>query len=93
MLNRREALKGAVAAISLIALPASSIAEFAITPSHTVKGIFLGNDAFIPEMWVRESLTSLEESMVMSNIVHRDFTEQLAHWRGQLRQYNDQIET
>jgi hypothetical protein len=31
------------------------------------------NASYIPEMWVNESLMILEESMVMSNLVHRDF--------------------
>ena len=34
------------------------------------------NDAFIPEMWANESLVILEESMVMCNLVHRDFENQ-----------------
>ena len=31
------------------------------------------NDAYIPEMWANESLMILDESMVMANLVHRDF--------------------
>jgi hypothetical protein len=31
------------------------------------------NDAFIPERWAQEGLAILEESMVMANLVHRDF--------------------
>jgi len=30
-------------------------------------------DAFIPELWARESLAILEENMVLGNLVHRDF--------------------
>lgn len=32
------------------------------------------NDALIPELWAQESLAVLEESMVMANLVHRDFS-------------------
>lgn len=35
------------------------------------------NDAYIPEMWANESLMILEESMVMSNLVHRDFEDEV----------------
>ena len=32
------------------------------------------NDALIPELWAQESLSILEENMVMANLVHRDFS-------------------
>lgn len=31
------------------------------------------NDAFIPELWAQEGLAILEENMVIANLVHRDF--------------------
>lgn len=36
------------------------------------------NDALIPELWAQESLAILEESMVMGNLVHRDFEDEFA---------------
>jgi len=36
------------------------------------------NDALIPELWANESLAILEENMVMANLVHRDFSSQVA---------------
>lgn len=35
-------------------------------------------DAFIPEFWAQESLAVLEENLVASNLVHRDFENTLA---------------
>lgn len=36
------------------------------------------NDAFIPEVWAQESLMVLENNMVATNLVHRDFSNQVA---------------
>jgi hypothetical protein len=36
------------------------------------------NDALIPEMWANESLHLLVENMVMANLVHRDFSSEVA---------------
>lgn len=38
------------------------------------------NDAFVPEHWAMESLIILEEEMVMSNLVHRDFNNEVQQW-------------
>lgn len=38
------------------------------------------NDAYIPEQWANESLMILEESMVMANLVHRDFESQVQNF-------------
>lgn len=38
------------------------------------------NDAFVPELWVREGLAILEENMVMANLVHRDFSMDIANY-------------
>jgi len=35
-------------------------------------------DAFIPELWADEGLRMLEANMVMANMVHRDFEDQIA---------------
>ena len=35
-------------------------------------------DAFIPELWANEGLAILEENMVMANLVHRDFENEIA---------------
>jgi hypothetical protein len=35
------------------------------------------NDAYVPEHWAMESLMILEESMVVSKLVHRDFNSQV----------------
>ena len=34
--------------------------------------------AFIPEIWANEGLLILSEEMVMGNLVHRDFTNEIA---------------
>lgn len=44
------------------------------------------NDAFIPEQWANESLMILEESMIMSNLVHRDF-------ESEVRNFGDVVNT
>lgn len=36
------------------------------------------NDAFIPEVWAQESLMVLESNMVATNLVHRDFSNEIA---------------
>ena len=38
------------------------------------------NDAYVPEHWAMESLMILEESMVMSKLVHRDFSAQVQNF-------------
>jgi hypothetical protein len=35
-------------------------------------------DAYIPELWANEGLAILEENMVMANLVHRDFENEVA---------------
>lgn len=35
-------------------------------------------DAYIPELWAQEGLAILEENMVMANLVHRDFENEVA---------------
>jgi hypothetical protein len=44
------------------------------------------NDAYIPELWAMESLAILVENMVMANLVHRDFSSEVA-------QYGDVVNT
>lgn len=36
------------------------------------------NDAYIPEIWAAESLMILQNNMVTSNLVHRDFSNEIA---------------
>lgn len=36
------------------------------------------NDAFVPEVWAQEALMILEENMLMTNLVHRDFENEIA---------------
>lgn len=36
------------------------------------------NDALIPELWAQESLMLLENNLVMGNLVHRDYSSQVA---------------
>lgn len=38
------------------------------------------NDALIPELWAQESLAILEENMVIGNLVHRDFENEIANY-------------
>jgi len=35
------------------------------------------NDTFIPELWAQEGLAILEENMVIANLVHRDFEDEV----------------
>jgi hypothetical protein len=44
------------------------------------------NDAFIPERWAMEGLAILEENMVMANLVHRDF-------ENEIRDFGDVVNT
>lgn len=37
-------------------------------------------DAFIPEVWAQEALMVLENNMVMGNLVHRDFENEIAQF-------------
>ncbi len=37
-------------------------------------------DAWVPEIWAAESLAILEENMVMGNLVHTDFTNEIANF-------------
>lgn len=45
---------------------------------HTATGN--DNDAFIPEMWANESLAILEENMILGQLVHRDFENEIAEY-------------
>ena len=38
------------------------------------------NDAFVPEKWAMEGLMQLEENMVIANMVHRDFENEVARF-------------
>lgn len=38
------------------------------------------NDCYIPQSWANESLIILEESMVMSKLVHRDFNDEVKNF-------------
>ena len=38
------------------------------------------NDAFIPELWAQEGLAILEENMVIANLVHRDFEDEVRNF-------------
>lgn len=38
------------------------------------------NDAFVPELWAMEGLMQLEEQMVVANLVHRDFEDEVARY-------------
>ena len=38
------------------------------------------NDAFVPEKWAMEGLMQLEENMVIANLVHRDFENEIARF-------------
>jgi len=44
------------------------------------------NTAFIPEMWANEGLAILEENMVIANLVHRDF-------ENEVKDYGDVVNT
>jgi len=44
------------------------------------------NDAFIPELWANEGLAILEENMVIANLVHRDF-------ENEIKDYGDVVNT
>ncbi len=38
------------------------------------------NSAFVPEKWAYEGLMQLEEQMVVANLVHRDFEDEIANY-------------
>ena len=38
------------------------------------------NTAFVPQVWAQESLMILEANMVAANLVHRDFSNEIAHF-------------
>ena len=38
------------------------------------------NDAFVPEVWAMEGLATLEENMIMAQLVHRDFSNEVANF-------------
>ena len=38
------------------------------------------NDCFVPEIWAMESLAILQENMVAANLVHRDFSNEIAEF-------------
>ena len=44
------------------------------------------NSAFIPELWASEGLAILQENMVIANLVHRDF-------ENEIRQFGDVVNT
>ena len=44
------------------------------------------NSAFIPELWAAEGLAILQENMVIANLVHRDF-------ENEIRQFGDVVNT
>ncbi len=44
------------------------------------------NTAFIPELWAAEGLAILQENMVIANLVHRDF-------ENEIRQFGDVVNT
>ena len=44
------------------------------------------NSAFIPEIWANEGLAILQENMVIANLVHRDF-------ENEIRQFGDVVNT
>ena len=44
------------------------------------------NSAFIPELWANEGLAILQENMVIANLVHRDF-------ENEIRQFGDVVNT
>ena len=47
--------------------------------AHAWLTVFVNDlDAFVPEVWAQESLMILEANMVMANLVHRDFSPEIA---------------
>jgi hypothetical protein len=44
------------------------------------------NSAFVPELWASEGLAILQENMVIANLVHRDF-------ENEIRQFGDVVNT
>lgn len=52
--------------------------RFNLIPTILTLAYANDNDAFIPEIWAQESLMVLEANMVATNLVHRDFSDQVA---------------
>ena len=53
---------------------------FSLIPTITVLAYENDVDAFVPEVWAQESLMILENNMVLGNLVHRDFENQIANF-------------
>jgi len=54
--------------------------------NHAIRVFANSVDPFIPELWAQEGLAILEENMVATNLVHRDF-------ENQLQAYGDTVNT
>ena len=82
-MKRRSFLKAAAATLGLAVLPGTKLLE--ARPVLPAKSPWLGSKqpidpclperdgTFIPEIWAREGLAILEENMVVSKLMHRDF--------------------
>lgn len=52
-----------------------------LTKSQPFKTVYANSlDAYIPELWAQESVAILEENMVVANLVHKDFSNQVANF-------------
>ncbi len=51
-----------------------------MNPFRTLVCFANDNDALVPEIWAQETLAILEENMVMSRLVHRDFSPLVANF-------------
>lgn len=66
MLSRRRLLQTLFGGAVTASLPLGSL-------KFTPAAVATFNDSFIPELWAKESLAILDECMVASTLVHRDF--------------------
>jgi hypothetical protein len=55
-----------------------AIMSHALIPTILVLAYENDLDAFVPEIWAQESLMILENNMILGNLVHRDFENQIA---------------
>jgi hypothetical protein len=87
-MNRRGFLGLLAAAVpaGVFGLPAVKAAPVKSIVDEVPKAPPLsGNDALIPELWAKRSLEILQENMVMSNLVNRDYRDRLGECKDRVR--------
>ena len=75
-MNRRDLFKRLIAVGVAASTLDGKALKAALTPPIHQKAAQMGmSGSMIPELWARESLRTLQENMVMGNLIERDFAE------------------